>query len=299
MLYSRLHKNECRQPEATAKAGDSWTHLLQRMQDRMKKIYFICIDGFDDHNLSEETTATISAIVRFIRSQDVSKDLWFRLFLSGSCETLSAIPRDDKNGWAFSFNLSQGLDTKETRESGLRVSDSPRPNADDIERVTNVRVLEVCNIKPDLKGILDKSNIQLLLHSISGNYLRLEATIAAIMTCDTERKVLDVINNSSDDFSTFQRNSLKALDSSLDLTRIRETPSTLGMPNANSSTKILDTYTLLLYYLFVITLQRIPSVARAHSCCVPNALPARAQRSSYAILIYGVAFVASARTLLA
>lgn len=224
MGYATAVANACGRPEATAKAEDLWTHLLQGLQDRMKGIYFICIDGFDDYGLSEETTATISAIVRFIRSQDVSKDVCFRLFLSGSCETLSAIPQDNRNGSTLVVNLRQGLDTKKTRESGLRdvgVSDSPRPNADDIKRITNIRILEACNIKPDLKGILNKPNIQLLLHSISGNYLRLEAKVAAIMTCDTERKVLGVINNSSDDVSTFQRNSLKALDSSLDSTRIR------------------------------------------------------------------------------
>ena len=224
MGYATAIAIACGRPEATAKAEDLWTHLLQGLQDRMKGIYFICIDGFDDCGQSEETAATISAIVRFIRSQDVSKDVCFRLFLSDSCKTLSAISQDDKNGSTFAVNLMQGLNTKKTRESDLRdvgVSDSPRPNADDIKGITNVRVLEACNIKPDLKGILNKPNIQLLLHSISGNYPRLEAKVAAIMTCDTERKVLNVINNSRDDINTFQRNSLKALDSSLDSTRIR------------------------------------------------------------------------------
>ena len=149
MGYATAIAIACGRPEATAKAEDLWTHLLQGLQDRMKGIYFICIDEFDDRGQSEETAATISAIVRFIRSQDVSKDVCFRLFLSDSCKTLSAISQDDKNGSTFAVNLMQGLNTKKTRESDLRdvgVSDSPRPNADDIKRITNVRVLEACNI---------------------------------------------------------------------------------------------------------------------------------------------------------
>lgn len=230
MVYAKAVADACGRPEATARAEDRWTHLLQGLQDRMNGIYFICIDGLDHRDRSDETTAIISAIVAYIRSQDVFKGVCLRLFVSGSCEALSAIPQDIGNGQAFAVNLSQGLAAEKTWESGLRhvsLLDVPRLNVEDIVKITKARIIEVCNTKPDLKGILDefnpagRANIQLLIDSIHGNYLRLEAKVAAIIACDTERKVLEVITNSSDDVRTFQRNSLKALDSSLDSTQIR------------------------------------------------------------------------------
>jgi hypothetical protein len=120
--------------------------------------------------------------------------------------------------------LGQGSDTVKTRKSGLRhvgKLDSPRLNAADIKTITSTRAVDACNIKPDPKGILNEPNIQILLDSIRGNYARLEAKLAAIIACNKKREVLDVITNSADDASTFQRNSLKALDSSLDSTQVR------------------------------------------------------------------------------
>lgn len=198
--------------------------MLQELQNQLKGTYFICIDGINKPGHTDDITATLSAIVRYIQSQDLSDGVCLRLFISGSYENLSVISRDIGSGQAFTLDLCQGSDTVRTRQSGLRhigLRSPLRLNTDDIEKVTSARVVEVCNIKPDLKDILNQSNVQLLLDSIRGNYRRLEAKLAAIIACDTERKVLDIIANSSDDVSTFQQNNLKALDSSLDSTQIR------------------------------------------------------------------------------
>jgi hypothetical protein len=64
---------------------------VQRLQNHMKGTYFICIDGIDDRGRPEENTATISAIGRYIRSQDVSNGVCLRLFMSGSYKALSAM----------------------------------------------------------------------------------------------------------------------------------------------------------------------------------------------------------------
>ncbi|KAG9197466.1 hypothetical protein G6514_001534 [Epicoccum nigrum] len=209
MGYAKAVANACGRPEATVRAGDRWTHLVQRLQNHMKGTYFICIDGIDEYGQPEEMTATISAIGRYIRSQDVSNGVCLRLFMSGSYKALSA--------------MTQDIGNVKTRESSLRhvgKLDSPRLNAADIKTITRARVVDACDIKPDLKGILNELNIQILLDSIRGNYARLEAKLAAIIACNTEREVSDVITNSADDVSTFQRNSLKALDSSLDSAQI-------------------------------------------------------------------------------
>jgi len=91
----------------------------------------------------------------------------------------------------------------------------PLPNADDLKAVTRSRIKDVCKTKPDLKAILSEANIELLLEGIHGNYKNLEATITETNACDTKGKVQDVINNTSADMNTVQRNRVKTLDAHL------------------------------------------------------------------------------------
>lgn len=67
---------------------------------------------------------------------------------------------------------------------------------------------------------MNEANIRLLIEGIQGNYNHLEAKITEIYACDTEGKVQDVINNTSDDMITVQRNNIKTLNATLNSNQI-------------------------------------------------------------------------------
>ncbi|KAF2622483.1 hypothetical protein BU25DRAFT_377630 [Macroventuria anomochaeta] len=222
--YAKAVANACGRPASTARAEDRWKHLVQRLQNHMKGIYFVCIDGLDGRGQPDNLEATVSTIVHHATSQTGSGGVSIRLFISGSDEALSKSPQGVEGIRIITLDPSEDPAKPTALESDRE--DQPRLtpllNASDLEAVTRARVMDICKTKPDLKAILNESNIQLLVENIRGNYARLEAKMTEINACDTERKVQEVINNDSDDINTVQRNNLKALDASLDSNQVRK-----------------------------------------------------------------------------
>jgi len=160
----------------------------------------------------------ISAIAGQTSSSAKSNGVSLRLFVSGNEDALSEVAPASKG--VDTILLGKRGGSEESMRRAGNDSDTASDllsNASDLRAVTRARIEEVCKHKPGLKAILDDSNIELLLQGIGGNYRNLEAKITEINACDTKRKVQAVINDTSADMNTVQRNRIKALDALLDL----------------------------------------------------------------------------------
>lgn len=186
----------------------------------MKGTYFICIDGYKGECYPDAKGATITAMVQRALSRMDASGVAVRLFVSGNFDALSRIPQNADGIGTILLGLS--LDLSLTSQVNGHVLDPSSLNASDVVAVTRARVAELCTAKPDLKNLLDDSKIKLLVEGIRGNYNLLEAKMTEINSCDTEQKVRDVINNTTDDTITVQRNNLRALEFSLDSTQVRK-----------------------------------------------------------------------------
>jgi hypothetical protein len=138
-----------------------------------------------------------------------------RVFVSGNSDSLFIIPQDADSSVTIVLGPNRGLRT--TSQVNEQRSHLSLLNESDIEADTRALVTELCTTKPGPKGLLDEFQINFLIESIRGNY-NLEAKMTEINSGDTKQKVRDVINNTTDDMDTVQRNNLKALESSLDST---------------------------------------------------------------------------------
>ena len=184
----------------------------------MKGTYFICMDGFDGCGQLDAAEAMISTIAGQAMSPANSNGVSLRLFISGNDDALSEVPQRFQ-GTHTIFLGQRGDPIRSTEQAGdkpgIAMLSQPLPNADDLKAVTRARIKDVCKTKPDLKAILNEANIELLLKGIGGNYRNLETKITEINACDTKGKVQDVINNTSADMNTVQRNRVKTLDAYL------------------------------------------------------------------------------------
>ncbi|KAL1604075.1 hypothetical protein SLS60_005667 [Paraconiothyrium brasiliense] len=216
--YAQAVVDECGRLTSIARAQDRWNNLILGLQHAMRGTYFICMDGFDARGQLDTAEAMISTIARQVTSPAESNGVSLRFFISGNDDALSEVSKGVKG--IHTIVLGQCRDSGQSIErSGdnpdTEILSEPLPNASDLKAVTMARIKNVCKIKPDLKAILGEENIELLLEGIRGNYKSLEAKITEINACDTKGKVQDVINNTSADMETFQRNRVKTLDTLL------------------------------------------------------------------------------------
>lgn len=186
----------------------------------MKGTYFIRIDEYDGRGKPDTPDATIVAMVQRALSKADSSAISVRLFVSSNSDALSGIPQDAEG--ITTVELGTNSCFKTTSQVNPEVPNSSLLNASDVEAVTRARIVELCTVKSDLKGLLDESKIKLLIDGIRGNYNHLEAKMTEINSCDTEQKIRDVISNMTEDMTTVQRNNLKTLDSSLNPNQVRK-----------------------------------------------------------------------------
>jgi hypothetical protein len=213
--YAKAAANICGRPANVAKADDRWKNLVLGLRSHMRGTYFICIDGFNGHDSAD---GTLAAMARYTLSQIVPGKVSIRLLLSGTEEALSKIPQDMRSTLEIILGPRQRyLEANDGSKSPQRAL-----NESDIEAVTRARVQNICEAKPDLKHIMNDSNIKLLIQGIRGDYNHLEAKITEIQACDTEGKVQAVINNTNDDVRTILKNNIKTLDAALSSTQIRK-----------------------------------------------------------------------------
>ncbi|RMZ72447.1 Tetratricopeptide-like helical [Pyrenophora seminiperda CCB06] len=216
--YAQAVADECGRLTNIARAEDRWSSLVSGLQHAMKGTYFICMDGFNGRGQLDAAEAMMSTIARQATSTVESNGVSLRLFISGNDEALSEVSQGVEG--IHTIVLGQPRDSARSTE---RACDDPDiasvseslPNASDLRAVTRARIKDVCKTKPDLKAILNEENIELLLEGIHGNYKNLEAKITEINACDTKGKVQEVINNTSADMDTVQRNRVKTLDALL------------------------------------------------------------------------------------
>ncbi|KAG9192790.1 hypothetical protein G6011_11524 [Alternaria panax] len=216
--YAQAVVDECGRLTSIARAEDRWKNLVSGLQHAMKGTYFICMDGFDGRGQLDTTEAMMSAIALDATSPAEGSGVSLRLFLSGNDDALpEVLPGVKAIDTIFLGPRKDSIQSIERAGDDLDIAlpSEPLPNASDLRAVTIARINEVCKTKPDLKAILSEANIELLLEGIHGNYKNLEAKITEINACDTKGKVQDVINNTSADMDTVQRNRVKALDAHL------------------------------------------------------------------------------------
>jgi hypothetical protein len=221
--YATAVANACGRSSNVATARDRWTHLVMGLSAFMKGTYFICIDGFDSRGQLDQEEATISAITQRALERANASGVTIRLFLSGTAETLSRVPQLAEGVRTVSLGPVDSR-TPDPINSFSRHESSPTkpfPNESDLEAVTRSRVAQLCKAEPDLKELLGEANIKLLIEGIRGNYNHLESKIIDIKSCETEEQVQDIINNTSTDMETSERNNLKALDASLNPGQVR------------------------------------------------------------------------------
>jgi hypothetical protein len=216
--YAQAVVDECGQVTSIARAEDRWNNLISGLQHAMKGTYFICIDGFDGRGQLDSAETMMSTIARQATSTADSNGVSLRLFISGNDEALAEVSQGVEG--IHTIVLGQSGDSlqpteRATDNADVTLPSEPLPNASDLEAVTRARINDVCRTKPELKAILSEANIELLLEGIRGNYKNLEAKITEINACDTKGKVQDVINNTSADMNTVQRNRVKTLDALL------------------------------------------------------------------------------------
>jgi hypothetical protein len=216
--YAQAVVEECGQVTSIARAEDRWNNLVSGLQHAMKGTYFICIDGFDGRGQLDSAEAMMSTIARQATSSAESNGVSIRLFISGNDDALSEVSQGVEG--IHTIVLGQRGDSARSPERAAddpdtALSSEPLPNASDLKAVTRARIKDVCKTKPELEAILSEANINLLLEGIRGNYKSLEAKITEINACDTKGKVQDVINNTSADMNSVQRNRVKTLDALL------------------------------------------------------------------------------------
>ncbi|KAL1799853.1 hypothetical protein ACET3X_000195 [Alternaria dauci] len=216
--YAQAVVEECGRPASIARAEDRWKNLVTGLRHAMKGTYFICMDGFDGRGQLDTAEAMLSTISRRTTSPAESNGIALRFFISGNDDLFSEVSQAVE-GIPTIVLGPRGDVTRSTERVGDD-SDTASvleqlPNASDLEAVTRARIKDVCKTKPALKAILTEENIKLLLEGIRGNYKNLEAKITEINACDTKGKVQDVINNTSADMDTVQRNRVKTLDALL------------------------------------------------------------------------------------
>jgi hypothetical protein len=216
--YAQAVVDECGRLTSIARAEDRWNSLILGLQHAMKGTYFICMDGFDDRSQLDMAEAMVSTIAPQATSPAESNGVSLRLFVSGNDDALNGVSKGVESIHTIVLGQSKGS-TRSTDQAGdtpdIVLQPEPLPNESDLKAVTRARIKEVCKTKPDLKAILNEANIELLLEGIRGNYKNLEAKITEINACDTKGKVQDVINNTSADMQTVQRNRVKTLDALL------------------------------------------------------------------------------------
>jgi hypothetical protein len=218
--YAQAVVEQCGQVASIARAEDRWNHLILGLQHAMKGTYFICIDGFDGRGQLDSAEEMMSIIARQAKSSAEANGVSLRLFVSGNEDALSEVSPGVEG--IHTIVLGQSGDAAQSTaragdDSDIALLSKPLPNASDLKAVTRARIKDVCKTKPELKVVLGEANIDLLLEGIRGNYKNLEAKITEINACDTKGKVQDVINNTSADMDTIQRNRVKTLDALLSL----------------------------------------------------------------------------------
>lgn len=221
--YATAVANACGQPANVARAEDRWKHLVLGLPSHMKGTYFICIDGFDSHGQLDKEEATIEAIAQRAMAKTDTSGISLRFFLSGTPEALARVPQPSEGVHTITLGTGNESTLSSVGDRGDEESSSiPLLNASDLEAVTRFRVTELCKAEPDLKEFLTDTNIALLIEGIRGNYNHLEAKIAEISSCETERQVQDVIKNTSVDMNRVQKDRLKALDVSLSTDQVKK-----------------------------------------------------------------------------
>lgn len=218
--YATAVANACGQAGHVRKAHEQWDDLVLRLADCMKGTYFICLDGYSGRGQADAKGATITAMMQRALAKSDASGIAIRLLVTGDHDALSKLPHKADSIETIVLGPDPGLQT--ISQVNGHESDPYSLNAKDVEAVTRARVDEMCSTKPDLKGLLDESKIKLLVEGIRGNYNHLEAKITEIKSCNTEQKVLEVVNNTTDDMVTVLRNNLKTLEASLDSTQIRK-----------------------------------------------------------------------------
>jgi hypothetical protein len=216
--YAQAVVDECARLASIARAEDRWNNLVLGLQRAMKGTYFICMDGFDSRSQLDTAEMMMSTIAGQSAASAKSNGVSLRLFVSGNDDALSEVSQGVKG--VDTIHLGKRRDSVQITERAGNDPDvaslsESLPNASDLRAVTSARIKEVCKTKPGLKAILSEENIELLLEGIRGNYRNLEAKITEINACDTKGKVQDVINNTSADMNTVQRNRIKTLDALL------------------------------------------------------------------------------------
>ena len=214
--YAQAVVEQCVRLASIARAEDRWSNLVAGLQHAMKGTYFICMDGFDSPGQVDTAEMIMSTITGQAASTAKSNGVSLRLFVSGNDDSLSDVSQRVEG--VDTILLGKRRDsTKFTERAGndSDLASDSLPNESDLKAVTRARINEVCKTKPGLKAILNEANIERLLEGIRGNYRNLEAKITEINACDTKGKVQDVINNTSADMNTVQRNRIKTLDALL------------------------------------------------------------------------------------
>ena len=218
VAYAQAVVEECGRPASIARAEDRWKNLVTGLRHAMKGTYFICMDGFDGRGQLDTAETMMSTISHHTTSPAESNGIALRFFISGNDEAFSEVSQAVESIPTIVLGPRGDIARSSERASGNSdIASLPEqlPNASDLEAVTRARIKDVCKTKPALKAILTEDNIKLLLEGIRGNYKNLEAKITEINACDTKGKVKDVINNTSADMDTVQRNRLKTLDALL------------------------------------------------------------------------------------
>ncbi|CAN9082306.1 unnamed protein product [Alternaria sp. RS040] len=218
VAYAQAVVEECGRPASIARAEDRWKNLVTGLRHAMKGTYFICMDGFDGRGQLDTAETMMSTISHHTTSPAESNGITLRFFISGNDEAFSEVSQAVESIPTIVLGPRGDIVRSPERASGNSdIASLPEqlPNASDLEAVTRARIKDVCKTKPALKAILTEDNIKLLLEGIRGNYKNLEAKITEINACDTKGKVQDVINNTSADMDTVQRNRLKTLDALL------------------------------------------------------------------------------------
>jgi hypothetical protein len=214
--YAQAVVDECGRLTNIARAEDRWNNLVSGLQHAMKGTYFICMDGFDGRGQLDAAEVMMTFIAHQATSSAESNGVSLRLFISGNDDALSEVSQAVKGAQTIVLGPSEDS-ARSPAGDNIDVALLPEslPNASDLKAVSWARINDVCKSKPALKAILNEANIELLLEGIRGNYKNLEAKITEINACDTKGKVQDVINNTSADMNTVQRDRVKTLDALL------------------------------------------------------------------------------------
>jgi hypothetical protein len=251
--YARAVVKECGRLTSMARAEDRWNNLVSGLQHAMKGTYFVCIDGFDSRGQLDMADGIMSTVARQATSPTESNGGSLRLFISGNDDALSEVSQGVEG--IHTIVLGQYSDSgRSTERAGdkpdITFLSKPLPNASDLKAVIRARIKDVCKTNSDLKAILSEANIELLLEGIRGNYRNLEAKITEINACDTKGKVQDVINNTSADMNTVQRDRVKTLDAVLNSRQAKVLNRLLVWVDGLSyqpSTKLLESVLFLIF----------------------------------------------------